>query len=38
VVHFRDPYRYKKRKELMVAPEGLYTGQFIYCGKKGKKK
>jgi len=34
VVHFRDPYRYKKRKELLVAPEGMYTGQFIYCGKK----
>ena len=35
VVHFRDPYRYKKRKELLVAAEGMYTGQFIYCGKKG---
>ncbi|UJR31570.1 hypothetical protein I4U23_019057 [Adineta vaga] len=34
VVHFRDPYRYKKRKELLVAAEGMYTGQFIYCGKK----
>ena len=36
VVHFRDPYRYKKRKELVVAAEGMYTGQFIYCGKKGR--
>lgn len=35
MVHFRDPYRYKKRKELLVAAEGMYTGQFIYCGKKG---
>lgn len=34
-MHFRDPYRYKKRKELLVAAEGMYTGQFIYCGKKG---
>ena len=34
VVHFRDPYRYKIRKELFVATEGMYTGQFIYCGKK----
>jgi len=34
VVHFRDPYRYKIRKELFVAVEGMYTGQFIYCGKK----
>lgn len=37
VVHFRDPYRYKKRKELVVAAEGMYTGQFIYCGKKGRR-
>ena len=26
--------RYKIRKELMVAVEGMHTGQFIYCGKK----
>jgi len=32
-VVFRDPARYKLRKELMVAVEGLYAGQFIYCGK-----
>ncbi|XP_071839246.1 large ribosomal subunit protein uL2-like [Apostichopus japonicus] len=31
---FRDPYRYKKRKELMIAAEGMYSGQFIYCGKR----
>ena len=30
----RDPYRYKTRKELFIATEGMYTGQFIYCGKK----
>lgn len=35
VVHFRDPYRYKHRKELFVAAEGMYSGQFLYCGKKG---
>lgn len=35
VVVFRDPYRYKLRKELFIATEGMYTGQFIYCGKKG---
>jgi len=34
VVHFRDPYRYKIRKELFIAVEGMYTGQFVYCGKK----
>ena len=35
VVHFRDRYKYGLKKELMVAAEGLYTGQYIYCGKKG---
>merc|ERR1712126_317910 len=26
--------RYKMKKELFVAAEGMYTGQFVYCGKK----
>uniref|UniRef100_A0A646QG05 Large ribosomal subunit protein uL2 n=2 Tax=Scolopendridae TaxID=41363 RepID=A0A646QG05_9MYRI len=34
VTVFRDPYRYKLRKELFLAVEGMYTGQFVYCGKK----
>merc|ERR1712050_566628 len=34
IVHFRDPYRYKIRKELFIAAEGMGTGQFIYSGKK----
>lgn len=34
VVHFKDPYKFKTRKELFIAPEGMYTGQFVYCGKK----
>ncbi|KAL0281427.1 UNVERIFIED_CONTAM: hypothetical protein PYX00_002416 [Menopon gallinae] len=34
IVHFKDPYRFKTRKELFIAPEGMYTGQFVYCGKK----
>ncbi|XP_063537355.1 large ribosomal subunit protein uL2-like [Cydia strobilella] len=34
VVHFRDPYRLKTRKELLIAPEGLCTGQFVFYGKK----
>merc|ERR1712216_376211 len=34
VVHFHDPYRYKIRKEVFVAAEGMYTGQFVYCGRK----
>ena len=33
-VVFNDPIRYRKAKELFIAPEGLYTGQFIYAGKK----
>ncbi|KAL3901342.1 MAG: hypothetical protein SGCHY_000686 [Lobulomycetales sp.] len=33
-VVFRDTYRYKDRKELFIATEGMFTGQFIYCGKK----
>ena len=35
-VVFRDAYRYKLRKETFIATEGMYTGQFVYCGKKGK--
>merc|ERR1712105_527441 len=34
VVAFRDPYKFKLRKELFIATEGMHTGQFIYCGKK----
>ena len=33
-VMFRDPYRFKQRSEYFVAVEGMYTGQFIYAGKK----
>jgi large subunit ribosomal protein L8e len=33
-VQFRDPYRYKTRTETLIAAEGMYTGQFVYCGKK----
>ncbi|KAJ2726694.1 60S ribosomal protein L2 [Coemansia sp. Benny D115] len=32
-VQFRDAYRFKTRNELFIATEGMYTGQFIYCGK-----
>ncbi|KAH7642707.1 ribosomal protein L8 [Dermatophagoides farinae] len=34
VVVFRDPYKYKLRKELFLSVEGMYTGQFVYCGRK----
>lgn len=33
-VAFRDPYRHKLRTETFIANEGMYTGQFIYAGKK----
>ena len=33
-VAFRDPYRYKTHVENFIASEGMYSGQFIYCGKK----
>jgi large subunit ribosomal protein L8e len=35
-VIFRDPYKFKHRTEYFVAVEGLFTGQFIYAGSKGK--
>ena len=31
---FRHPFRFKHQKELFIAAEGMYTGQFLYCGKK----
>ena len=33
-VQFQDPYRYKRSNELVCAAEGMYSGQFIYAGKK----
>jgi len=33
-VEFRNPIKYKRDQELFVAAEGMYTGQFLYCGKK----
>ncbi|RHY29579.1 hypothetical protein DYB32_005036 [Aphanomyces invadans] len=33
-VSFRDPYKYRINHELMIAAEGMYTGMFIYAGKK----
>jgi len=32
-VVFRDPYRYRLKHETFLATEGMYTGQFVYCGK-----
>ena len=33
-VQFMDAYSYGKENELILATEGMYTGQFIYCGVK----
>jgi len=33
-VVFRHPYRYKLETFNFIAAEGLYTGQFVYCGRK----
>lgn len=33
-VSFRHPYKYKQVSETFIANEGMYTGQFIYAGKK----
>ena len=33
-VHFRNAYKYKIDKETVVAAEGMYSGQFVYFGKK----
>jgi len=33
-VQFRNPYKYKKNVQNFICAEGMYSGQFIYCGKK----
>jgi large subunit ribosomal protein L8e len=33
-VVFRHPYKFKQVKENFIAVEGLYSGQFIYAGRK----
>lgn len=33
-VAFRNPYVHRKDEEVIVAPEGIYSGQFLYFGKK----
>jgi large subunit ribosomal protein L8e len=33
-VAFRDPYKYRIITETFLAAEGMYTGQFVYVGKK----
>merc|ERR1739844_495771 len=33
-VVFRDCYKFKQHSEFFIAVEGMYTGQFVYCGSK----
>lgn len=33
-VQFRNPYRYQRDTEIMVCTEGMYSGQYVHCGKK----
>ncbi|KAK6217802.1 hypothetical protein LQW54_003311 [Pestalotiopsis sp. IQ-011] len=33
-VMFRSQYKFKQQTETFIANEGMYTGQFIYAGKK----
>jgi len=33
-VVFRNPIRYRRQKENFICVEGMYTGQFVYCGRK----
>jgi len=33
-IQFSNRYHYKKQNVQWTATEGMYTGQFIYCGKK----
>jgi len=33
-VQFHNPYRYKISRQLFIAAEGMYSGQFVYCGRK----
>jgi len=33
-VVFRHPYKFKSVSQNFVAVEGLYSGQFVYCGRK----
>jgi len=37
-VIFRHPYKYGHQVSNFVAAEGMYSGQFIYCGKKAQLK
>jgi len=33
-VQFKDSIRFRRTTETFIAAEGMYTGQFVYCGNK----
>jgi len=33
-VSFRNPIKYQRVTQMFIAVEGMYTGQFVFCGKK----
>jgi len=37
-VVFRHPYKYRLSTATFIAAEGMYNGQFVYCGKKAQLK
>lgn len=37
-VQFRHPYKFRTENINFIAVEGLYSGQFVYCGKKAQLK
>jgi len=37
-VVFRNPYKHGRVHENFIASEGMYSGQFVYCGKKAQLK
>jgi large subunit ribosomal protein L8e len=34
LVEFRDTHKYGPKREIFIAAEGMYSGQFVYAGKK----
>ena len=38
VVAFRNPYKHGLTKENFIAAEGMFTGQFVYCGSRAQMK
>eukprot|EP00494_Astrolonche_serrata_P031662 UN31931 len=38
IVDFHDQTKYKQKREYMVAVEGMYTGMFVFFGKKAELK